>query len=125
MRMTLRLLPGRYAVCRLAPGSPLPSPSGEEDLWSVTRTRDEVSVVLPEAGVQEDWKAETGWRCFEVAGPLDFSLTGVMAALTVPLADAGVSVFAVSTYDTDYVMVREADLGRAREALTAAGHDLC
>lgn len=88
----------------------------------MTRTADELSLVLPEAARHPDWQAETGWRAFRVDGTLDFSLTGVLASLADPLAAAAVSLFAISTYDTDYVLVREGDLERAMAALAAAGH---
>jgi hypothetical protein len=125
--LTLWWMPERYAVCRLAPNAPLPAPStpaGTEALWSVTRTAEEVSLVLPEQEVQPGWQAETDWRCFKVQGPIDFGMTGVLAAIAGPLAEAGVSLFVVSTYDTDYVLVREADADRAGAALRAAGHTL-
>jgi hypothetical protein len=123
--LSLTLLPERLAVCRLDPGSPLPEASARGGgLWSVTRTREEVSVVLPEDQVQPGWKVERGWRVFQVAGPLDFGLTGVVASLTQPLAEAGVPVFVLSTFDTDYLLVKKADLDRARTALAAAGHAL-
>lgn len=77
---------------------------------------------LLEDAVPSDARVETDWRALEVAGPLDFSMVGVMASLTAPLADVDVSVFVVSTYDTDYVLVHAAALERAVEALRAAGH---
>jgi hypothetical protein len=126
-KLTLWWLPERYAVCRLSPNAPLPAPStpaGTEALWSVTRTAEEVSVVLPESEVQAGWKAETDWRCLKVQGPIDFGLTGVLASVAAPLAEAGVSLFAVSTYDTDYILVRESQAERAGEILRAAGHSL-
>lgn len=126
--ISLRVLSGRLAICRLSPESPIPEPPAGGGLWSVTRTADELSVVLPESALRpawedrEDFKAETGWRALRVEGTLDFALTGILAALATPLAAAGVSLFAVSTYDTDYVLVRERDLDKAKAALTAAGH---
>ena len=75
-----------------------------------------------EASVPPDARAERGWRALKISGPLDFSLTGVLASLVVPLADARASIFALSTYETDYVLVRAADLPRACEVLTQAGH---
>ena len=119
--LNLTLLPDRLAVCRLPPDAPLPAETGGS-LWSVTRTRNELSLVLSEEAVQEGWKAERDWRCLEVTGPLDFSLTGILASLATPLAEAKVSLFAVSTYDTDYVLVREANLEKAIDALRGAGH---
>jgi len=85
-------------------------------------TAAELSVVAPAAAVPSHAKAERGWRALRVDGTLDFALTGVLAAVVVPLAEAGVSIFALSTYDTDYVLVRDSQLPAAREALRAAGH---
>lgn len=119
--LSLALLPDLLAVCRLAPDSPLPAatPAG---FWSVTRTADEISVILPEDQVQPGWKVEPGWRAFHVAGPLDFGLTGVLASLAQPLADAGIPVFVLSTFDTDYLLVKEVRLERATQTLFKAGH---
>lgn len=124
--LSLTLLPERLAVCRLNPGASLPqSAPGEAcNLWSVTRTAEEVSVVLPEEEALPEWKIEPGWRGFKVAGPLAFGLTGVVSSLTQPLAEAGVPVFVISTFDTDYLLVKEGDLDRAREVLTGAGHEV-
>lgn len=121
--LSLDLLPDRLAVCRLDPGSPLPE-APAHGLWSLTRTPDEISVVLPESAAQPAWRVEGGWRCFRVAGPLDFSLTGVMASLSRPLAEAGIPIFVLSTFDTDYLLVKEERLERAREVLVQAGHEI-
>ena len=120
--LTLHLVPGRLAVCRLAPDAPVPEQPADAGFWSVTRTNEELSIVLPEEDVPAECRAETGWRCLKVQGPLDFGLTGILASLAAPLAEAGVSIFAVSTYDTDYVLVKESDLEQARQALSASGH---
>ncbi|HYN22180.1 MAG TPA: ACT domain-containing protein, partial [Thermoanaerobaculia bacterium] len=120
----LMLLADRLAVCRLDPEADLPSPACRDGFWSVTRTAEEISVVLPESAAQPEWRIEAGWRAFQVAGPLAFGLTGVVASLTLPLAEAGVPVFVLSTFDTDYLLVKELDLERAREALAGAGHAL-
>lgn len=119
----LLLLPQRLAVCRLAPDAAIPSWAAGP-FFSITRTADELSVVCPEDAVPADVRCESGWRAFQVAGPLDFSLTGILAAIAAPLAAAGVSIFAVSTFDTDYVLVKEANLARAIDALREAGHPL-
>jgi hypothetical protein len=89
---------------------------------SVTRTADELSIVCPEGAVPKGTKCESGWRIFKIEGPFDFALTGILVAVTKPLADSGVSIFAVSTYDTDYVMVKNQNVRKAIRALTAAGH---
>jgi hypothetical protein len=115
--LDLRLLPGTFAVCRLEPDAPLP-----ERFWSATRTDDELSVICRDDEVPEGAAVQPGWRALQVAGPLDFGLTGVAAALTAPLAAAEISVLPVATYDTDYLFVREAALERAVAALRAAGH---
>lgn len=121
-RLSLSLLPDRLAICRLPPDAALPVPPAGGGLWSVTRTAEELSIVLPDEARHPDWKAEPGWRALRVAGTLDFSLTGILASLAAPLAAAGVSLFAVSTWDTDYVLVRERDLEKATAALETEGH---
>jgi hypothetical protein len=122
--MDLRVLSERLSVCRLPAGAPWPVPADGHTFYSATRTGSEVSVVCGEdaAPEGEDVRVEPDWRALEVAGPLDFAMVGVMAALTAPLADVDVSVFVLSTYDTDYVLVHAAALERAIEALRAAGH---
>ncbi|MBI1376060.1 MAG: ACT domain-containing protein [Frankiales bacterium] len=122
--MDLRVLPERLSVCRLPVDAPWPVPGPGAAFYSVTRTEAEVSLVCSEddAPTGEHVVVEPDWRALEVAGPLDFSMVGVMAALTAPLADVGVSVFVLSTYDTDYVLVHAAALEKAVEALRAAGH---
>lgn len=120
----LDLLPGRFAVCRLAPDAPIPAWAFATDtpLWSITRTAHETSVVTEEAGVPPSvTSAETGWRALALRGPVPFATTGVLAGLTAPLAAAGVPVFALSTFDTDLLLVKHADLARALTALRAAG----
>jgi hypothetical protein len=120
--MELVPLEGAYAVCRLDADGPLPAWAAGGPFLSITRTADELSLVCREEVVPEGVRCERGWRCLRVAGTLDFSLVGVLASLLVPLAEAGVSVFAVSTFDTDHLLIRENHLARAVEALRAAGH---
>lgn len=120
--LALALLPQTLAVCRLGPDAPLLPWATGGDLWSVTRTPEELSLVCAASAVPEGVACEPGWRALKVAGPLDFALVGILLAVAAPLAAAGVSIFAVSTYDTDYVLVRGAQLERAVAALRAAGH---
>lgn len=119
MMLTLKLLEGRYAVCRLDAGAPVPLSlvTGTHEFVSVTRTADELSVVCAESVTPAGAKAETGWRAFKVQGPLDFSLTGVLSSLLGPLAEAKISVFTVATSDTDYILVREPELAAASAVL--------
>jgi hypothetical protein len=121
--LVVGLLPDRYAVCRLAADAPLPDWAAG-DLVSLTRTGDELSIVCCADCVPDGVRCETGWRVLRVAGVLDFALVGILASLLVPLAEAGISVFALSTFDTDYVLVRETDLARAVQTLREAGHDV-
>lgn len=110
------------AICRLGPGDEIPNWAGSAAFSSVTRTRTELSIVCLEDTVPCGIARESGWRVLRVEGPLDFALTGVLASIAGPLAEASVSIFAISTFDTDYVMVRESDVDAAFEALRNAGH---
>jgi nitrilase len=120
--LTLLEVEGRFAVCKLPPGSAVPAWATAGDVFSVTRTGDELSVVCRQEAVAAGTQAEVGWRCLRVAGAMPFTLVGVLASLTAPIAKAGVGVFAVSTFDTDYLLVKEAELPTAVDALRAAGH---
>jgi uncharacterized protein len=122
MTLTLTLLPQTLAVCRLDPGEPIPSWAMSGDVFSVTRTPSELSVVCQQAGVPAGIRAEREWRCIAVEGPLDFALTGVLASLADPLAAAGIALFALSTHDTDYLLVKEQHVACAVAVLTRAGH---
>lgn len=122
--LTLNLAPERFTVCRLAPDAPVPALPLRASLVSLTLTPEEVSLVVPEEFAPAGAATEGGWRALRVAGVLDFSLTGVLASLATPLAQAEVSIFAVSTYDTDYLLVRESSLEQALSALHGAGHTI-
>ena len=122
--LRLELLPGDYCVERLEPGAdPGPAPEGEP-LHSVTRTPEETSVVCRSELAPAHARLEGPFAALRVAGTLDFSLTGVLSGLTTPLAAGGVSVFAISTYDTDYLLVPKDSVGPAAERLREAGHDV-
>jgi hypothetical protein len=121
-RLTLVPVPGTFAVCRLGPDVPWPDWVAGGPFSSVTRTAGEVSVVCDQAAVPPGVRSEAGWRCLRVAGTLAFSAVGILAGLVDPLAAAGVSVFVVSTFDTDYVLVQNVDLERLILALRQHGH---
>ncbi len=126
-KLAVDVRPGEYVVARLDPGAPVPAPlldPAGPGLVSVTRTDTELSVVCASAAAPEGARVERGWRLLTVRGPLSFTLTGIMAALAGELAAAGVTLFALSTYDTDHVLVRGDDLDRALAALREAGHDV-
>jgi hypothetical protein len=119
---SLRLLEGLYGVSRIEPGAPIPPWAEGEGLASITRSTDELSIVCLESRVPEGVGCERGWRCLQVVGPFSFETVGVLAALAASLAEAGVPILCISTYDTDYLLLREADVPRARQALLNAGH---
>ncbi|MFG2038605.1 ACT domain-containing protein [Dactylosporangium sp. NPDC048998] len=125
--LDLSLLPGDYAICRLPAGSPMPAGFAEAaasrtKVISVTWTPEEVSILCPAECVPEGAAVETPWRCLRVAGPVQLALTGILASIVSPLADARVNIFAFSTYDTDYLLVPAVRLNEALAALGAAGH---
>jgi uncharacterized protein len=101
----LRPLPEQYAVCRMEPTREFSVPADSGGFFSVTRTPEELSVVCIEELAPDGATVEAGWSGLAVAGPLDFSLTGILSAIAGPLAAAGIALFAVSTYDTDYILV--------------------
>lgn len=121
---TLLVVEGTFAVCRLCAGGPLPSWATAGDFFSITRTADELSVVCRESAVPDGITGERGWRCLRVAGAMPFTAVGVLASLTAPLADAGISLFALSTFDTDYLLVKASDFDAAVGALRRHGHTL-
>jgi hypothetical protein len=122
--LTLLGVAGRFAVCKLPPGSAVPAWATAGDVFSVTRTGDELSVVCRQELVPAGTQAEAGWRCLRVAGAMPLTLVGVLASLTGPVAASGVGVFAVSTFDTDYLFFKEAELQAAIAALRGAGHSV-
>jgi len=124
-KLTLELHPGELAVWKTSPEGLMPScPRGQSGFWSFTRTEQEMSIVSDPELVPEGVKARTGWKRISVAGKLDFSETGVLASIADPLAGAGISIFAVSTFDTDHILIGKDDLSRALEVLKAIGHTI-
>lgn len=121
MSLTLSLLPTPFAICRLDAGDPIPA-WARGDFISLTRTRDELAVVCAQANVPDGIMCERDWRALRVVGQLGFALVGVLSALAAPLANAGISIFALSTFDTDYILVKARDLEDAVRILETAGH---
>jgi hypothetical protein len=124
-RLNLVLFQRRFAICRLKSSESIPpwvlNASG---FFALVRTSDELSVVCEENIPPANVRSESGWRMFMVEGPLEFAMTGVLLALVRPLSDAGVSLFAISTFDTDYLMVKEEAVDAAEQALAGAGHSI-
>src|SRR5579864_3986420 len=109
-RFDLTVLPGSFALVHLAADAPFPRWAVQGEFFSVTRTNDEVSVVCAADQVPNDVAAEAGWRLLKAKGPFALSEVGVLAELSTPLAEANVSLFAISTFDTDYLLVKEKQL---------------
>ncbi len=123
-KLNFSLLPGRFAVSRLAAETPIPDWIHSGPFSCVSRTRDELSVVSLTASVPAEVQSEKDWICLKLLGPFPFQLTGILASFLDPLAEANIPIFAVSTFDTDYILVKEDDKERALETLLEAGHQL-
>jgi hypothetical protein len=130
--LQLELLSETHAVARLGPEASVPSWAGVPEavtggIVAVARTQEELSIVCPQRLVEataDGLEASVAWRVLRVAGTLDHGMTGVLASLAAPLAEAAIPIFAMSTFDTDYLLVPEGALGAAIRALRVAGHDV-
>ena len=120
-KLRLSLLPDVLAVCRLEPTDPIPDWATRGGFFSVCRTTDQLSLVCASSGVSDDVRASLGWRAIKIEGPLDLDLVGILVSVAVPLAQAGVGILPIGTFDTDYVLVRDRQLGEALKALRATG----
>jgi hypothetical protein len=124
MNLQISVLSERLAVCSLPPNATIPRWIFDLPFWSMMRTNEETSLVLPEDAVPAGWKSEAGWRSLKVEGPLDFSLTGILSSIAAPLTEAEISIFALSTFNTDYILVKADQLDRAVQALAGAGFEI-
>lgn len=122
-KLRLSILPDPVAVCRLAPDASVPGWAGGA-FTSITRTSDELSIVCDDDAVPAGIRAERGWRVLKLEGPIPFAMTGVASALLAPLAEARISIFLVSTYDTDYLLLKADGFAQAVDVLRAAGYDV-
>ncbi len=122
--LTLQILDGEFTIHRLSPASAIPPQVIESDFFTISRTPDELSIVCRTGIEVVSEKSSGGWACFKVLGPLDFALTGILAGIAGALAEAEISLFAVSTYDTDYILVKAGELEIAAQTLTAAGYNI-
>lgn len=121
--ITLKKLAQEFAICKLPPQTPIPDWVWLSSLYSISKTADELSIVCEQDKVipQPDMQQENGWRCLQVVGPLDFSLTGILSSIAQPLAENKISIFALSTYDTDYILVKKEKFIDAQEVLKNSG----
>jgi uncharacterized protein len=123
-KLNLSLLPHMYAVCQFHPDKHIPYWALMGDFVSLTRTHEELSIICQQDNVPLDIEAERGWCCLQVQGAFDFSEAGVNVALAIPLADADISVLAIATYATDYLLIKEEYLERALHVLEQVGHHI-
>jgi hypothetical protein len=121
-QLTLILLDNNIAICRLSSDASIPPWATAGEFFSITHTSYELSIVCRQDAVLDGILCGRGWRCLRVAGTIPFSVVGILASLTAPLAKAGITVFAVSTFDTDYLLVKQMDLEGAVAALRQEGH---
>jgi len=122
--LTMKLLEEKYGVCRLDKTESIPEWSKNSNFFSITRTEDELSIVCSQDSIPDDIKCEKDWRILKVQGPLDFSLIGILASISRVLAQKGISIFAVSTYDTDYILVKNRDIDNAIKSLVNEGYEV-
>jgi len=123
-KLKFRRVTGIYAVCRLPPDAAVPDWAGRGTFTCITRTTDELSIVCSLEHVPAEHKQGVRWCCLQLVGPFAFSQVGILASFIDPLAASGIPIFAISTYDTDYVLIREDFAGVGLDALSAAGHEL-
>jgi len=122
-RLRFGRLPGFYAIVRLAHDAAIPEWATQGEFTSVTRTAEELSIVCPAENLPADLSSPHRWICLKLEGPFAFSETGVLVSFIEPLSDSGVPIFAISTYDTDYVLIQEESGETALDVLRKAGHE--
>lgn len=122
MKLNLGILEDLFTIHRLSLKSEIPDQVFQGLFYSISKTDEELSVVCPSSVSLNSEKSETGWACIKVLGPLDFSLTGILAEISAVLAKAEISIFAISTFDTDYILVKSENLQAAKKALQLAEH---
>ena len=115
--LALKLLKEKFGVCRLNKDELIPEWAKNSDFYSITKTRDELSILCPQDSIPCGIKCEKDWRALKVEGPLEFSIIGILSSISTILAQKGISIFAISTYDTDYVLVKDKDIANAINAL--------
>ena len=122
MELQLTILENDFTIHRFPPNQTVPNQVYESRFYSISKTKDELSIVCTSTTQLNSEKSERGWSCIRIVGSLDFSLTGILAKISAILAEAEISIFAISTFDTDYILVKSARLPSARDALLADGY---
>ena len=122
--LTMKLLKEKYGVCRLDKNELIPEWAQNSDFFSITKTCDELSIVCFQDDIPNNINCEKDWRILKIEGPLDFSLIGILASISTILAQKGISIFAISTYDTDYILVKNKDLDITIQSLINERYDV-
>ncbi len=122
--LTLSLLDQTFTIHRLEPNTKIPESALRSSFFVITHTDEELSLVLPDSVKIESDSSDPGWACFKVQGPLDFGLVGILAGITSVLAEAKIAIFALSTFDTDYILVKREQVRAAQDALASAGYHI-
>lgn len=123
IKLTLEVLSDTLGICKIDTKQVIP-PWAYQGWFSITRTKEELSIVCSEKNIPEAVLCERGWKAFKVQGTLDFGLVGILAKLTTALAEAGLGIFAISTYNTDYILVKAKDFDCAVNTLRNDGHKI-
>ena len=122
MKLKLSVLEDLFTIHRFAPDNEIPKEVCKGQFYSISKTDEELSIVCSSTVVLNSERSETGWACLKVLGPLDFSLTGILAEVSEVLAKAEISIFAISTFDTDYILLKSGKLVAAKTVLQNAGY---
>lgn len=122
MKLKLSVIGSSFTIHRFPPSHEIPNQVYESEFHTISKTADELSIVCSSSIQLNSEKSETGWSCIKVVGPLHFSLIGILAKISAVLAEAEISIFAISTFDTDYILIKSEKLPLATEALLASGY---
>jgi len=122
VNLVLSMLSETFTIHKLSPDASIPEEILKSNFYSVSKTENELSLVCSEVVEVQSLQSSNGWKCIKVKGPLDFNLTGILAGISDILTKGNISIFAISTFDTDYILIRSQDLSSARNKLRKAGY---
>jgi hypothetical protein len=122
--LTMKVLEGKFAVCRLNNNELIPEWARNSEFFSITKTSDELSIVCSQDSIPSEITCEKDWRILKIEGPLDFSLIGILSSISTILAQRGIGIFAISTYDTDYILVKHKDINDAIDSLSSERYEI-
>ncbi|TGY43714.1 ACT domain-containing protein [Clostridium sartagoforme] len=123
-KLTLKLLKDKYSVCRLDKNNEIPKWIFDEEIFSITKTEDELSIVCLQDKISNDIICEKDWKILKIEGPLDFSLVGILSKISTLMANNKISIFAISTYDTDYILIKEESVDKAIKVLESNSYSI-